>query len=122
MNHSGNSSTTTTVRAITIVATQPLCPNDHSNSRAIHSENCFMIRSNHPKNLSKIFLEFNLFSLPNREGRGGISGGAAKRLKRMENMVTPQNCLRRSDTSVLVRAMGRKTITSTNVMEMTVDP
>ncbi|OPZ53464.1 MAG: hypothetical protein BWY89_01734 [Bacteroidetes bacterium ADurb.BinA012] len=59
---------------------------------------------------------------PYREVRRGTSVRAARRLTSIEKIITPQNCLRMSETSVLVRAMGRNTITRTMVIETTVNP
>ena len=61
-------------------------------------------------------------TFPSREVSSGTRVSAARRLKRIAITITAQNCRRMSETSELVKMIGRKTTTKTMVTEMTVMP
>ncbi len=111
-----------TVIPRTITPTQRLCTSDHSRILATFSPKIRTIFSNQIMKRSHLLFESSCSTSPYFEMSNGTSVRAANKLNSMANMITPQNWRKISDTSVLVRAMGRNTITSTKVTVITVNP
>ncbi|OPZ61031.1 MAG: hypothetical protein BWY86_00896 [Candidatus Aminicenantes bacterium ADurb.Bin508] len=61
-------------------------------------------------------------SLANLDARRGVTVKETKRLRRVETIMTTLYCLIRSPTIPETRERGRKTATSTMVIEMAVKP
>src|SRR5574344_197350 len=122
MNPSGKRAQMSTVSARTIAPTQRLWPSDHLSMPEIQSLKAVTCRSNQAISFPQTFFSSGVSTFPNREVSSGTRVSAPRRLKRMAKTITPQNWRRLSDTSDLVRAIGRKTMSRTMVPGLPVYP